>query len=577
MARQASGDPYAGSTVGPLDIAEQIGAGGMGLVYRGHHRELDREVAVKLMPPGNRKDAEYRKRFLREARAAARIQHRNVVQVIDAGEDDTTAWIALEYVNGPSLGQLLDEQRALPLERALQLAAGIAEGLRAIHQHGVIHRDIKPDNILLAGGDVPKITDLGLAREVDVDVSRLTATGVIVGTPLYVSPEAIRDTRTADTPADIYSFSATLYHMLLGRPPFHGTKPYDVMKDHLEREVTGLREIDPSIPRPVAQLVEQGLAKEPAERPDITTIIGMISECRERLVRGDRKPIMSILAVLVLIAALGLAGWWYMDRRTRNAPQPTTLHIASLSCDLPPGDWEFQINRGNWRAWTGEPIGLEPGAHIVRVRGYREGQLLTAESKAAFSAGELTHVSLAPAVVEVPRAEVRLQGQGLVYLNGDTIGNADTISFTHAGRYQVQRWDGYTCWPHTIVVDEHGAKLVATTITAAPAGPAYLKEVEHLPPHHRLSWQEAEYSRRNRAIEAPAGWQSQAPLAPVQGLSPAMVAAIASHRAEHDLRLPDRPEARALSEHYGAACWFRCDARPELGPGQGETLILLRK
>ncbi len=264
------GDPWLGVRFGQVETVCRISQGSMGMVYRGHHRLLQSDVAVKIMSTRDEAKAElHRQRFLREARAAARIRHPNVVQVMDVGEtDDHTIYLIMELVEGPNLARRLDEHGRMGDQELLAVARGISEGLAAIHQLGIIHRDIKPDNILIDPLGMPKISDLGLARMVDeADSHGLTATGMVLGTPAYISPEAIRDSSSADAKSDIYSLGVTLYHLLAGRPPFAGKNISDLMRAHLAGEHTPLRQLVPQADPQLCALIERCLTLDPTKRP----------------------------------------------------------------------------------------------------------------------------------------------------------------------------------------------------------------------------------------------------------------------------------------------------------------------
>ena len=263
-------DPWLGVRFGQVETVCRISQGSMGLVYRGHHQLLQTDVAVKIMITRDQAKAElHRQRFLREARAAARIRHPNVVQVIDVGNtDENGIYLIMELVEGPNLSRRLDEHGRMADQELLPVARGIAEGLAAIHQLGIIHRDIKPDNILIDPLGMPKISDLGLARMVDeADAQGLTATGMVLGTPTYISPEAICDSSSADAKSDIYSLGVTLYHLLSGRPPFAGRTISDLMRAHLAGEHTPLRQVVPQADAQLCKIIESCLALDPKNRP----------------------------------------------------------------------------------------------------------------------------------------------------------------------------------------------------------------------------------------------------------------------------------------------------------------------
>ncbi len=261
---------YNGAVIGFLSGGQNGGALTVTLIYRGHHRLLQTDVAVKIMITRDVAKAEqHRQRFLREARAAARIRHINVVQVMDVGEtEDLTVYLIMELVEGPNLARRLDNHGRMGDHELLPVARGIAEGLAAIHQLGIVHRDIKPDNILIDPLGMPKISDLGLARMVDdADAQGLTATGMVVGTPTYISPEAILDSSSADAKSDIYSLGVTLYHLLAGCAPFDGRTIRELMLSHLSGDHTPLRELAPQADARLCGLIERCLDLNPKMRP----------------------------------------------------------------------------------------------------------------------------------------------------------------------------------------------------------------------------------------------------------------------------------------------------------------------
>ncbi len=267
----AGGDPWLGRMFGQVKTVCRISQGSMGAVYRGHHEVLALDVAVKVMlHRGTDARAElHRQRFLREARAAARIRHNHVVQIIDAGQTaEGEPFLVMELVEGPSLARRLDEHGRMGAVELAQLGKGIAEGLAAIHRQGIAHRDIKPDNILIDPMGQAKISDLGLARLVDEgEAGGLTKTGIVVGTPAYISPEAIRDSSTAGPPSDIYSLGVTFYHLLAGRPPYEGKVISELMRAHLLGKFTPLRTLVPGLDPALCALVERCLKVDAEERP----------------------------------------------------------------------------------------------------------------------------------------------------------------------------------------------------------------------------------------------------------------------------------------------------------------------
>ncbi len=248
-----------------FDILSRIGEGGMGTVYLATHRVLQRRVAIKVLKPQLAEDPLFVERFLREARLAASIAHPNVVTVSDAGRADDLLYIVLEYVAGGDLGKMLKKRKRLPEQDALRTIEACALGLGAIHKAGLIHRDLKPDNILFDTEDVPKIADLGIARSIAGD-DRMTGTGCTLGTPQYMSPEQARGLADIDARADIYSLGATLYVLLTGKAPFTGSTPYETVHHILSTDAPDVRSVNPRLSAQAAAIVRCCLMKDREQR-----------------------------------------------------------------------------------------------------------------------------------------------------------------------------------------------------------------------------------------------------------------------------------------------------------------------
>lgn len=252
--------------VGPYRIQNLLGHGGMGVVYLGIHDHLCREVAVKALAPELTRHPEFRERFFAEARVQARLQHTNIVTIYDLIEDEASFFIVMEHVPGPTLETLLQGagERGWELGRSLHLARQILTGLDYAHSKGVIHRDVKPSNVLVSEGDLVKLTDFGIALL--VGDKRLTSSRSTIGTPTYMSPEQILRPRSVDHRSDVYSAAIVLYEMLEGRPPFDADTEYEIKKLQIEERVPDLNLVRPGIPEAVAEAIAVALRKDPDER-----------------------------------------------------------------------------------------------------------------------------------------------------------------------------------------------------------------------------------------------------------------------------------------------------------------------
>ncbi|MFE5191331.1 protein kinase [Streptomyces sp. NPDC056628] len=251
---------------GRYRLIESIGRGGMGEVWRAYDGTLDRQVAVKLLLPQD-SDPTAASRFRLEARTASRIDHPNVVGVRDFGEHDNQLYLVMELVEGDSLARVLTRSGAQPADRVARMAAEAAAGLAAAHRQGVVHRDIKPGNLLLDADGALKIGDFGIARFLDDPGAALTATGQIVGTSLYLAPERALG-KPAGPASDVYALGCVLYQMLTGRPPFNADTAVAILHQHLDATPVPPRELGVTGLPPAFENYLLGLlAKDPEHRP----------------------------------------------------------------------------------------------------------------------------------------------------------------------------------------------------------------------------------------------------------------------------------------------------------------------
>ena len=276
---QAAGPQPADRTQAPLfdDVApvqpviagyvidRLLGRGGMGEVWLARHEALDRLVAIKVLRGDYARSPGYCERFLREARAAAKVNHPRVVGIHDAGKAGDLLYLAMEYMPGGDAHALLREG-GLEEAEALRLIVATAEGLQAIHDAGLVHRDLKPENLFLDAEGLPKIGDLGLARMAMGD-DRMTATGSVVGTPAYMSPEQAKGLGEIDARSDLYSLAATAFALLIGRPPYLGSSPWATVAQVLNDPPPDPRTLKATVSPAVAETILAGLAKDPVARP----------------------------------------------------------------------------------------------------------------------------------------------------------------------------------------------------------------------------------------------------------------------------------------------------------------------
>jgi serine/threonine protein kinase len=332
-ARNVSGEVIASR----YELEQLVGTGGMSNVYKAKDTLLERNVALKVLHPHYSDDAEYIERFRREARAVAQLSHPHIVTVIDRGEDNGQQFIVFEYVDGENLKQLLERTGPLPARRAVELALEVAEGLAFAHEHGLVHRDVKPQNVLLTPDGNAKVTDFGIARSLDVEHG-VTQTGTVLGTSNYLSPEQANGQAT--TPAtDVYSLGVVLYELLTGDVPFRGENFVAVAMKHVNETPPDLLAQRPDLPMRLVVAAERALEKDPSDRfasmaqfadelrqilagltepdsePTFIAPSPVLRESRPRRVRAARRrwpvylPLAAVAATAAIVAGIvGLGG-----------------------------------------------------------------------------------------------------------------------------------------------------------------------------------------------------------------------------------------------------------------------------
>jgi eukaryotic-like serine/threonine-protein kinase len=246
------------------ELVELVGTGGMSSVYKAHDELLERNVALKVLHPHYGDDEEYVERFRREARMVAQMSHPNIVTVIDRGEDDGRQYIVFELVDGENLKQLVERTGPLPVRRVVELGVAIADALAFAHEHGLVHRDVKPQNVLLTPDGDAKVTDFGIARSLDVEHG-VTQTGTVLGTSNYLSPEQASG-KPVTAATDVYSLGVVLYELLTAEVPFPGENFVAVAMKHVNEPVPDITARRPDAPLRLVAAVERALEKDPARR-----------------------------------------------------------------------------------------------------------------------------------------------------------------------------------------------------------------------------------------------------------------------------------------------------------------------
>src|SRR5215813_14433187 len=274
VALETTEDSLVGQVLaGKYRIDERLSEGGMGTVYRATHVLMEKTVAIKVLRPSLAADEKIVARFSREARAASRISHPNALSVTDFGEDESGhVFLVMEFLSGKTLKQVIREEGPLPLARVVDITRQVGDALNAAHQQGVVHRDLKSDNIMLIdtmAGDHAKVLDFGIAKINEPEGNHdpeLTAPNLVIGTPQYMSPEQCSQDSPIDSRSDIYSLGVILYEMLVGHVPFTGDSPTMVMLKHLQEPVPSVLDERQDIPAAVNRVVSRAMAKIPDNR-----------------------------------------------------------------------------------------------------------------------------------------------------------------------------------------------------------------------------------------------------------------------------------------------------------------------
>jgi serine/threonine-protein kinase len=350
-------------------VDAEIGRGGMAVVYRAMDLRLHRRVAIKVLPPELAFNAEVRERFLREAQTAAQLTHPNIVPIYTVDEREGIVYFVMALVDGESLAERLQREGRMSVDETRRILAGVADALAYAHSKGVVHRDVKPDNIMLdrATGR-PMVTDFGIARAAAGD-TRLTVTGVAIGTPAYMSPEQALGERELDGRSDIYSLAVIGYQMLAGEPPFKASNTPAMLVKHVSETPRPLESLRPDVPRPLLRAITRALAKRPEERwPDADAFRDALTS-NTAAPADDARSQRAAPASAIPPAAAGTA-------KPRDLPDGGAPGQLALSA-FPPPPMPVWGSKAEWREWRLRQKEWEHGIRrhsraIVRARGRDE-------------------------------------------------------------------------------------------------------------------------------------------------------------------------------------------------------------
>jgi serine/threonine-protein kinase len=307
---QSADDPLLGQTLAEKYFIEQlIKRGGMGSVYRGKHVMMDKTVAIKVLRPSLAGDDVIVARFSREAKAASRISHPHAVSVTDFGEaENGVVFLVMEYLDGRTLKDVIRSEGPMTLDRAVEIVRQVSGALDAAHQQGVIHRDLKSDNIMLSqtnGGDWSKVLDFGIAKIQQPEGVRdndITAANLVIGTPQYMAPEQCSQTSPIDARSDVYSLGVIVYEMLAGRVPFTGDSPTVIMMKQVGDEPPSVLDARPDLPASIDNLIKKALAKQPADRFQTA---GELSEALTKAAAGAGEAASATVAPVADTVSVG--------------------------------------------------------------------------------------------------------------------------------------------------------------------------------------------------------------------------------------------------------------------------------
>jgi beta-lactam-binding protein with PASTA domain/serine/threonine protein kinase len=421
-------------------IGSRVARGGMATVYEATDLRLDRTVAVKVMHPGLGDDDEFAARFVAEARAAAKLSHPNVVSVFDQGNDDGTVFLAMELIPGHTLRDTIGKEAPLSAARALALLEPVVSALAAAHRAGLIHRDVKPENVLIADDGRVKVADFGLAKAVSATTQH-TATGVLIGTVSYVAPELVVEGRS-DARADVYAVGVILYELLTGKKPHEGETPIQVAYKHVHEDVPPPSRLSPGVPDYVDALVARATARDREQRPaDAGVLLHHLRRVNQAVssgVRSDRELVDDLMPRRSSDTAEVLRR--AQPPRSDTTPEPWD-HAEMAALMAPPREATATMQRSAVPTTVTDrpkpaPVPTPPSRPGARPRRRRRGPILLVLAlllAAAVGAGAwyfgYARYTTTPAVLSLSpdQAQQRLEKAGLDVRTGDPA-YSDTVA-----------------------------------------------------------------------------------------------------------------------------------------------------
>jgi len=354
---------------GRYEIIEELGKGSMGVVYRAYDPQIDRPIALKVLREDRMTSEAFVQRFLKEAKAIGRLSHPNIVTVYDTGEDQGTIYIAMELLEGSSLNRMVEGKR-LTLKEIVNLAVQIAETLDYAHRKGIVHRDVKPSNIILQANGQIKITDFGIAHIEDPSALVQTQAGEILGTPAYMSPEQVLS-RPVDGRSDIFSLGIILYELSTGRRPFGGENMAAIFHAITHDHPPEPAEINPTISQELSQITLKCLRKIPEERFEtghaLARALSKSIEEKELLPqKASKRKGLLLSIVILLVLVLGGLSYHFIFPRATKPPTAEKISLGSLKVESQPLGARVFID-GAFKGMSPLTLSLPVGKHEVRM------------------------------------------------------------------------------------------------------------------------------------------------------------------------------------------------------------------